>query len=285
MNKYNSATAFRTAIETRLAKESKKLGVDILRLRRDVAFDRLLVRLFDMPSPPWALKGGYAMQLRIDKARATKDIDLALQETRLFSKDEVTRNEEIHKTLVQQAGLDLGDFFSFIISMQDRVLNAPPEGGIRFQVDARLADRTFEKFLLDVGAGDVWSDPLEQIESSNLLEFAGVHTKTILVIPREQQFAEKLHAYTLPRPNDRPNSRVKDLVDMNLLINEGLNSEKLKSVLSETYQKRNTHPLSLHVAPPPQTWGATFTILANECGLNPNIDNAFSSLASYLKKL
>ena len=39
------------------------------------------------------------------------------------------------------------------------------------------------------------------------------------MIGREQQFAEKLHAYTLPR--NSANSRVKDLVDMALLIGSG----------------------------------------------------------------
>jgi hypothetical protein len=39
----------------------------------------LLIRLFRGQSPdklPWALKGGYAMELRIQSARATKDIHL-----------------------------------------------------------------------------------------------------------------------------------------------------------------------------------------------------------------
>jgi hypothetical protein len=41
----------------------------------------------------------------------------------------------------------------------------------------------------------------------------------IPIISQEQQFAEKVHAYTLPRKT--PNSRVKDLVDILLLIENG----------------------------------------------------------------
>ena len=37
------------------------------------------------------------------------------------------------------------------------------------------------------------------------------------MISAEQQFAEKLHAYTLPRL-ERVNTRTKDLIDMVLLI-------------------------------------------------------------------
>ena len=36
---------------------------------------------------PWVLKGGYAMELRMNVARTTKDIDLAIKESKLLSKD------------------------------------------------------------------------------------------------------------------------------------------------------------------------------------------------------
>jgi hypothetical protein len=35
-------------------------GLDLQRLRRQVAFDRLLCRLFRHADSPWLLKGGYA---------------------------------------------------------------------------------------------------------------------------------------------------------------------------------------------------------------------------------
>jgi hypothetical protein len=54
--------------------------VDLQRIRRQVAFDLLLCRLFAEPSPPWALKGGYALELKFATARTTKDIDLGLDQ-------------------------------------------------------------------------------------------------------------------------------------------------------------------------------------------------------------
>jgi hypothetical protein len=53
--------------------------MDINRLRRQVSFDRLLARLFRVEPPPWALNGGYALELRFKTARSTIDIDLSLQ--------------------------------------------------------------------------------------------------------------------------------------------------------------------------------------------------------------
>lgn len=285
MNKYKSAAKFREAIDNKLSSESKKTGIPIDRLRRDVAFDRFLVRLFQMKFPPWALKGGYAMQLRTDSARATMDIDIALKEAKLFSKDKIESRIAIREELDRLAKIDLGDYFTFLITGPTTDLSGPPEGGIRFNIDAKLADRTFQKFLLDIGAGDVWTDPLEELESSDILNFAGFETQKFLVIPKEQQFAEKLHAYTLPRPEDRPNSRVKDLIDMNLLIQNGMNETQLKKSLNDTFNRRSTHQLNLSIQAPSPAWGATFSSMAVECKLNPDLNDGFKVLADYLRKL
>ena len=48
--------------------------------------------------------------------------------------------------------------------------------------------------------------------AEDVLAFAGIAPPTLRLYPVETHIAEKLHAYTLPRP--RPNSRVKDLPDL-----------------------------------------------------------------------
>lgn len=75
--RYTTTAAFRRALEDRLQDIAGKESVDLQRLRRQVAFDRFLARLFHATQPgalPWVLKGGYAMELRIKTARTTKDI-------------------------------------------------------------------------------------------------------------------------------------------------------------------------------------------------------------------
>lgn len=44
--KYGTGLAFRTALEERLKRVAHEEGVDLQRLRRQVAFDRFLARLF-----------------------------------------------------------------------------------------------------------------------------------------------------------------------------------------------------------------------------------------------
>lgn len=79
MNRYKTPAALRRALEDRLLASVRRDAGDIQRLRRQAAFDRLLCRLFHEPNAPWLLKGGYAMELRIQAARTTRDIDLAIR--------------------------------------------------------------------------------------------------------------------------------------------------------------------------------------------------------------
>ena len=94
--------------------------------------------------------------------------------------------------------VDLHDFFTFIVANPTEDLDAAPYGGARFPVDARLAGRTFAKFHVDVSTGDVLGEPHETLSGRDWLEFAGIPQAKLRSISREEQFAEKLHAYTLP---------------------------------------------------------------------------------------
>ena len=277
---YATATAFRMALEDRLMNLSRAEGVDIQRLRRQVSFDRLLARLFKETKAPWALTGGYAMELRLAIARATRDIDLTL--IQIIAGDEKDRINRILEMLQAAATIDLGDAFTFLIGEHVMDLDAAPYGGGRFPVEARMDGRVFARFHLDVGEGDVAIEPLEYIQGRDWLDFAEISTAAFPTISREQQFAEKYHAYTLPR-QERENSRVRDLVDMLLLIRTGmLNNEKTGEALKLTFSKRRTHELPKEVPPPPPAWDNPFAALAAECGLDENIDKAITELKQFI---
>lgn len=286
MKKYTDAASFRRALEDRLNKISKKDAIDILRLRRDVAFSRFLSRLFSKSKSPWVLKGGYAMQLRIDQARTTKDVGLAMRDLKLSSEDPNTRNSAILEVLQEHAEIDLSDFFVFLVSDSNEDLSGPPYGGARFHVDASLDGRPFVKFILDVGIGDVWLEPFENLQPIEWLEFAGIKTPIFPAISKEQQFAEKLHAYSHPRTQKEMNSRVKDLVDLNLLIQtDNLDFKRLNGALTATYERRDTHSLNFDIAQPPPTWGASFTSMAVECNLPSDLKIGFETVYNFLKKI
>jgi hypothetical protein len=103
-------------------------------------------------------------------------------------------------------------------------------------------------------------------------------------ISREQQFAEKLHAYTLPRGST--NSRVKDLIDMALLIRSGqLAPEGTADALRLTFDKRQTHELPSGLLKPPPEWQGRFNSLAEECQLPANMGALFAEVEGFFGQL
>jgi hypothetical protein len=75
--RYASSAAFRRALEDRLRAHSQKTALPLIRLRKLVAFDRLLARLTMEQPATWILKGGLALLVRLGpRARTTQDVDL-----------------------------------------------------------------------------------------------------------------------------------------------------------------------------------------------------------------
>lgn len=87
IKQYQSASSFRNALEERLNKRAKEKGIDPMRIRRKVAFDRFLCRLLQNGDERLVVKGGYALELRLELARATKDIDLSLHNNLFFGEE------------------------------------------------------------------------------------------------------------------------------------------------------------------------------------------------------
>ena len=276
--KYATGTALRAALEARLKDIARTEGVELQRLRRQVAFDRFLARLFSNSDTQWVLKGGYAMELRFQIARATKDLDFTV---RAVSK---TPGDALLEYIQDAGKRNLKDFFFFRIGEAMTDLDGAPYGGSRYPVDAMMAERTFVKFHMDVGIGDVVLDPLEHIETRDWLGFAEISPASVPMIQREQQFAEKLHAYTLPRSG--ANSRVRDLVDMVLLIESGtMSTARCREALQRTFMRRDTHDLPTLLEPPPDSWEIPFQRLAEECRLEGSANTAFAKVSVFYATL
>ncbi len=280
VHSYNTATAFRRALEDRLASIAREENVDLQRIRRQVAFDRLLARLFTEGNPPWILKGAYALELKLHAARTTRDIDLGLARLSL-GEDAGPVADALLKILQTAAANDLGDFFVFLIGEPVLDLDAAPYGGSRYPVDSLLAGRIFARFHLDVGIGDAEGEPPEIVAPRDWLAFAGISAPSLPSISREEHFAQKLHAYTLPREG-QPNSRVKDLIDLVLLIESGdLDADRLRNAVRETFERRATHQLPPGLVPPPAFWKPVFQRLSEQCGISTDIVIQFKKVRTY----
>ncbi len=277
--------SLRISLEARLKQIAARESVDLNRLRRQVAFDRLLCRIFHKESSPWILKGGYAMELRLAMARTTRDIDLAFCRTKPGFSDK-DRRRLMLDLLQQAAELDLGDRFMFVIGEPIADLDGAPYGGFRYPVESRMAGRLFVRFHLDAGMGDIVMEPMDKVESRDWLQFAGIAPGAFAVMNREQIFAEKYHAYTRPRGKNIENSRSRDLIDMMLLIKEGrLGRGQTLEALHKTFQRRKTHSFNENVLPPPASWTTPFAAQATECGLTEDLSQAYDVLARFIGTL
>ena len=169
---------------------------------------------------------------------------------------------------LKAADTDLGDFLTFRIGEPKGEFTNAPNGGGRFPCEAVLLGKTYAKFHLDVGIGDAVVGEPERLTGDDLLEFAGIDPAVALAIPKAQQFAEKIHAYTFPW-SGRLNTRTKDLVDLVLLIErEPPYHAHIRSALVATFSTRATHPLPRTLSEPPAHWKTDFPAMAGEAGLS-----------------
>jgi hypothetical protein len=144
------------------------------------------------------------------------------------------------------------------------------------------------RFHVDIGIGEEVLEPVEVIEGRDWLGFGGIAPPSFPIISREQQFAEKLHAYSLPR-EDRVNTRTKDLIDMLPLIrHEKLDNQRLADAIKSTFAKRATHSMPRKLEPPASEWEPVFQALARDvvsmCEADGRVRNLARLCLQYLGK-
>jgi hypothetical protein len=193
-------------------------------------------------------------------------------------------NQMVHEMLEKAASLPLGDWFVYRIGRAVKDLEAAPYGGARYPVEARMDARIFARFHFDVGIGDTVLKPLETVIGRGWLQFAGIAAPLLRTIPREQQFADKLRVYTLPRRT--PNSRVKDLIDLLLLMQSGkLEKKRIAEAVQVTFDHRRSRALPPVLPAPPVRWRNQFRELATECRIAEDMEEAFAKVEGFFESI
>lgn len=278
MYKYTTASGMRMALEKRLKKKATDTNKNLERLRRHVAFDRFLARLFSSNVNGLIVKGGYTLELRLNQARTTKDIDFSF--TGDLDGNWNGKPENLQEFLFTYSQIDLHDFFEYVIGKATLDLENAPYGGYRYPIEARMAGRIFSKFSIDIAAGDVWYEPHDKLVIHDWFDFAGLPVVEIPVISIEQQFAEKLHSYTQQR--EHPNSRVKDIIDMVLLIKKTKMSEdRLLEIAQKTFDKRIGSVFPPILKAPPDDWIKRYPDLARTCTITKSLDKVIFIVNDY----
>jgi hypothetical protein len=257
---YDSARALRTALEYRLLATSRETGVALDRLRRRVLFERIVTRLQAAEPGLWVLKGGMALEVRLsDAARSTKDIDVGLRET-------VADAADLHDRLIGSLSADpVGDRFVVEVG-EPQQLRGDGSGHVTWRVvaAATLADKPFGAIQLDVSprAHELYQTDLLPLPNS--LDFAGIPTIEVEIVDVHRHAAEKFHAMTRDY-GDRENSRVRDLLDLVILIEHEMLTPSVVAIAARAvWAERNAADPPRELPPFPSSWPERYERLAEE---------------------
>lgn len=260
-HRYPTPEGFKQALETRIRRAATERAIDMGRFRQLLVFDRFLARVFRELSERVIIKGGVVLELRLQRARTTRDVDLRM-----------TGNPKDLLESLQRAGrVDLDDYLTFEIAPDAIHPSIEGEGivyeGQRFRAEARLAGKHYGMpFGVDAAFGDILTLEPDVVNGSDFFEFIGIQPSQFRIYPRETHIAEKIHAYTLPRT--RENTRVKDLPDIALLAQAGsLGAVRLREAIQQTFKFRGSHPVPLVLPPAPNSWAPVYARMAREDGL------------------
>lgn len=271
---YSSPEAFKQGLEQRLRGES---GAGVARKRQLLVFDRFLARIVQVFGTAVTLKGGLALELRLERARTTKDIDLRVMGTA----------RELLPRLQEAGRLDLHDFMLFEVQPDREHPELTNEGlkydGLRFRAECKLAGKLYgQLFGVDIVLGEPMAGEPDVVTADDVLSFAGIAPPQLQLYPIETHIAEKLHAYTMPRRH--PNTRVKDLPDLALLATvQPLQAARVRNALEQTFAFRQTHELPQKLPEPWAAWTAPYAAMARENGLPwTAISDVFSAVQQFL---
>lgn len=257
MRHYRTPAALRAALDQRLRNKSQESGISVERLRRRVMYERIVVRL-DLAEPGmWVVKGGLALDVRLgSRARASMDLDLGLRE-------DAIEGDRLRDRMIEALETDPDDdWFTFVVGRAEQ-LQADQGGRAtwRYSVQSDLAGRQFGSLKLDVAPRVEELEPTERVALRNELVFAGVRSRAVELIDINRHAAEKLHALTRTYRN-RPSTRVRDLVDLVLLLeNEYLDDDGCRVAIRTTFEQRGTHEPPSDLSEPPHAWTDTYLSL------------------------
>lgn len=253
----DEARRLRAALDARIVNQSGE--VDPYPLRRRLTYQRVLRRLGEHPSGGWVLKGGYLLEARLHpRARATRDLDLAIR---------LGDNDSVAVLLREALNHDPdGDHFTFTVSQPtELVADARGNRAWRVTVTAVLDSRTFASLRIDlVDRLDEIGDATEVLVVPPPVAGLAFGDALVTVVDIAQHAAEKFHALCTVYPDGRQNTRVKDLLDIVLMVEAGLLPHPaLAARIRAVFGIRDGKPPPAALPSPPASWRADYATLAS----------------------
>jgi hypothetical protein len=204
---------------------------------REVAYRRLLARLFAARPDGWVVKGGVALLLRLDPNRTSNDIAITYI-------DEGGEHGVALEALREDAALDLEDFFAFEVGAPEQVVDDhPAERTVAVPVIAYLGVKEWARFSVDLGLPRP-AVPAEVLTEQTTL--TGVRRRGRVpgakTLALADQIADKACAlFERHGAEGRPSSRARDLADLAMIAGQvdGLRADEVMTALAVEVERRS----------------------------------------------
>lgn len=205
--------------------------------------------------PRFIVKGGVAMELRLRaRARATKDLDVVLQDPRA----------ELTRTLEDVLAGEPYQGFHFRRKGEPLLLD---NGTEHVELAVTYRGGAWTTIAVDIARAEAGESEVEWLPAIPLDEAFGISGPTDLpCLPLRLHIAQKFHGMTLPPRPGRRNDRFRDLIDLLLMEELVTDYEGLRDACETVFRARGTHewPPGLAV---PEHWIDPFQRLARDLEL------------------
>jgi hypothetical protein len=226
---YPSPLAFRQALTDKLREASSNGPWTLSQLERQIAYDRLLERLYSVDDG-WVVKGATALLARGIGVRATIDVDIYREQARELAEVE----------LREAASRDIGDWFTFELGPSRAVAT---DAAVRIPVTADVGTASWASFHVDLVGSDMrMTGQPENVPSLARVLMPDIEQHGYRAYPLVDHVADKISAIVQRYGGrDRPSTRFKDLVDLVAILTEGsVGADPQMAALASEAQRRGT---------------------------------------------
>ena len=270
--RYATPAAFRRALTDRLKTAAKDSRWTLPQLQRQVAYDRLLERLY-LVDDGWIVKGATALLARNLGVRGSLDVDVYRETMREIAEAELRRG----------AALETGDWFRFEVANGTPIANA----AVRLPINAAIGNTTWVAFHVDLLGADLrMTGQPEDVPPLARGVIPEVEQRGYKAYPLVDHIADKVAAtYELHGETDMPSTRYRDLIDLvSIASGASVDAAAQRTALDSEFERRSlTLPQRFDV-PDRQLWQVGYAAEAGRSllAIGRTLDEALAIVRAFI---
>lgn len=273
---YPSPQAFRQALTDKLREASTVGPWTLSQLQRQIAYDRLLERLYFVDDG-WVVKGATALLARGIGVRGTIDVDIYRERARELAEAE----------LREAAARDIGDWFTFELGPGRAVAT---DAAVRIPVAAYVGTASWASFHVDLVGSDMrMTGQPDDVPPLVRVLMPDIEQHGYRAYPLVDHIADKISAIVQRYSGqDRPSTRFKDLVDLVAIVTEAsVAADQQTAALTSEAQRRDMPLPATFDVPDRALWERGYAAEAGRSLLpsSHTLDEALSVVRPFVEPL